>query len=90
MKTIDTQSALYTTEQVRALDRAAMAGGIPGVELMQRAAAAGFASIRKRWPQARSVCVLCGPGNNGGDGFFVAKLAHEAGLLAVGQRRRAG
>ena len=80
MKPTDVQTALYTTDQVRALDRAAMAGGIPGIELMQRAATAAFASLRKRWPQARSVCVLCGPGNNGGDGFLVAKLAHEAGM----------
>lgn len=80
MTGIDAKTALYTTEQVRALDRAAIAGGIPGIELMQRAAAAAFASLRRRWPQARSVCVLCGPGNNGGDGFLLAALAHEAGL----------
>src|SRR5690348_18397216 len=83
MTAIDPQTALYTTGQARALDRAAMAGGIPGGELMQRAAAAAFASLRRRWPQARSVCVLCGPGNNGGDGFLVAKLAHEGGLQAT-------
>jgi NAD(P)H-hydrate epimerase len=76
----DAKNALYTTEQARALDRAAIAGGIPGIELMQRAATAAFASLRRRWPHARSVCVLCGPGNNGGDGFFVAMLAREAGL----------
>src|SRR6185437_11914153 len=81
MKATDPQIALYTTEQVRALDRAATLDlGIPGIELMRRAAAAAFACLRKRWPQARSVCVLCGPGNNGGDGFFVAMLAHEAGM----------
>src|SRR5690348_7904318 len=83
MTAIDPQTALYTTGQARALDRAAMAGGISGIELMQRAATAAFASLRRRWPQARSVCVLCGPGNNGGDGFLVAKLAHEAGLKAT-------
>src|SRR5690348_14502206 len=90
MKPTDVQAALYTTEQVRALDRAAIAGGIPGIELMRRAATAAFASLRKRWPQARSVCVLCGPGNNGGDGFLVAMLAHEAGLktavIALGEK----
>jgi NAD(P)H-hydrate epimerase len=83
MKPTDVQAALYTTEQVRALDRAAIAGGVSGIELMQRAAAAAFAALRRRWPQARSVCVLCGPGNNGGDGFLVAMLAHEAGLKAT-------
>lgn len=83
MTDIDAKTALYTTEQVRALDRAAISGGITGIELMQRAAAAAFASLRRRWPQAQSVCVLCGPGNNGGDGFLVAKLAREAGLQAT-------
>jgi len=84
MQTADAQAALYTTGQIRALDRAATLDfGIPGIELMQRAGAAAFASLRRRWPQARSVCVLCGPGNNGGDGFLVALLAHEAGLKAT-------
>lgn len=83
MKATDVQIALYSTEQVRALDRAATLDfGIPGIELMGRAATAAFASLRRRWPQARSVCVLCGPGNNGGDGFLLAKLAHEAGTHA--------
>lgn len=83
MAAIDANTALYTTEQSRALDRAASLDlGIPGGELMQRAAAAAFASLRRRWPQARSVCVLCGPGNNGGDGFLVAMLAHQAGMQA--------
>ncbi|HET9836067.1 MAG TPA: NAD(P)H-hydrate dehydratase [Rhodanobacteraceae bacterium] len=83
MQTADVHTALYTTGQVRALDRAAIAGGVAGIELMQRAAAAAFASLRRRWPQAHSVCVLCGPGNNGGDGFLLATLAHEAGLKAT-------
>lgn len=83
MKATDVQTALFTTEQVRAIDRAAIAGGVPGIELMQRAANAALASLRRHWPQARSVCVLCGPGNNGGDGFLLAALAHEAGLKTV-------
>lgn len=75
--------ALYTVAQVRALDRRAIeALGIPGYELMRRAAAAAFASLRRRWPEARRVAVYCGPGNNGGDGFLLALLAHEAGLAA--------
>lgn len=73
--------ALYTVAQVRALDRRAIDGlGIPGHELMRRAAAAAFASLRRCWPQARRVAVYCGPGNNGGDGFLLALLAREAGL----------
>lgn len=54
--------------------------GIPGIELMRRAGAAAFAVLRERWPEARFISVLCGGGNNGGDGYVVARLAHEAGL----------
>jgi NAD(P)H-hydrate epimerase len=73
--------ALYTAAQVRALDaRAIEELGIPGHELMRRAATAAFASLRRRWPQARRIAVYCGPGNNGGDGFLLALLAREAGL----------
>ncbi|TAN05375.1 MAG: NAD(P)H-hydrate dehydratase [Rhodanobacteraceae bacterium] len=78
----DPQTALYTTAQVRALDRAAIAGGIPGIELMERAARAALDVLRRRWSQARTLCVLCGPGNNGGDGFLLAALARAAGLQA--------
>lgn len=73
-------TALYTVEQVRSLDRAAIAGGIPGAELMQRAATAAFALLRARWPNARRVLVFAGSGNNGGDAFLVAKLATLVGL----------
>ncbi|BFI95563.1 MAG: bifunctional ADP-dependent NAD(P)H-hydrate dehydratase/NAD(P)H-hydrate epimerase [Rhodanobacter sp.] len=72
---------LYTVAQVRALDRRAVeALGVPGFELMRRAAWAAFSALRRRWPQARRIAVHCGPGNNGGDGFLLALLAREAGL----------
>lgn len=74
-------TALYTVAQVRAFDRAAIdTHGIAGYELMQRAAAAAFAGLRKRWPQARRIIVLCGSGNNGGDGYVLARLALAAGF----------
>ncbi|MET3651438.1 NAD(P)H-hydrate dehydratase [Dyella japonica] len=74
---------LYTVDQVRALDRRAIEQlGIPGYELMQRAAAAALVCLRQHWPQARRTAVYCGPGNNGGDGFLLAALAREAGLHA--------
>jgi NAD(P)H-hydrate epimerase len=82
MANLDPQSALFTTAQVRALDQAAIGDGIAGIELMERAARAALDVLRRRWPQARSVCVLCGPGNNGGDGFLSAVLARAAGLQA--------
>jgi NAD(P)H-hydrate epimerase len=73
--------ALYRAEQVRALDRAAIDGlGIPGASLMERAGEAAFTVLRDTWPGARDVTVLCGIGNNGGDGYVVARLAQGAGL----------
>lgn len=71
---------LYRAEQVRELDRVAIEEhGIPGIELMERAGYAAFAVLRKRWPRTRSIAVLCGVGNNGGDGFILARLAQQAG-----------
>jgi len=83
---------LYTVEEVRALDRRAINElGIPGYELMQRAAAAALVCLRHHWPHARHIAVYCGPGNNGGDGFLLAALARDAGLhaevFALGESR---
>lgn len=72
--------ALYTAAQVRALDQAAIASHCPGAELMQRAGQAAYDLLRQRWPGARRLTVLCGPGNNGGDGYVVARLARGDGL----------
>lgn len=84
---------LYRSAQVRALDRLAIAGGIPADELMARAGSAALALLRTRWPRARRVLVVCGPGNNGGDGYVLARRAHESGLgvsvIAVGGAPRA-
>ena len=73
-------TALYTAAQTRELDRLAIAAGTPGAELMQRAGLFAFNELCERWPEARRIAVLCGGGNNGGDGYVVAALAHEAGL----------
>jgi NAD(P)H-hydrate epimerase len=86
-------SAIYTSEQVRALDKAAIARfGIPGFELMTRAADAAFAALLERWPNARNVVVFCGAGDNAGDGYLVARLAHARGMsvrvVAVGNPER--
>ncbi len=74
-------SDLYTVAQVRALEQAALnAPGGSGFKLMHAAAAAALDCLRRHWPQARSIAVCCGPGNNGGDGFLFASLAREAGF----------
>lgn len=75
------QNNLYRAEQVRAMDQYAIKTlGISGTVLMERAGAAAFKLLQARWPQARHITVICGTGNNGGDGFVVARLAAEAGL----------
>lgn len=74
-------ATLYTADQSRALDRTAIDEfGIPGFKLMQRAGHAAFVVMLERWPQMRSVTLLCGGGNNGGDGFVMASLAVQKGL----------
>jgi NAD(P)H-hydrate epimerase len=73
--------SLYRAEQVRELDRRAIEdAGIKGGELMQRAGQAAFDLLRHEWPGARRIAVMCGSGNNGGDGFVLARLASQAGL----------
>src|ERR1043165_8510183 len=70
----------YSSAQVRELDRRAIADyRIPAYSLMQRAAAAAWRVLRERWPAARTTHVLAGSGNNGGDGYEVARLAKAAG-----------
>ena len=86
-------NALYRAEQVREFDRIAIEEfGVAGFVLMERAGAAAFHALRARWPHARHVGVVCGAGNNAGDGFVVARLAHEHGLevtlACLGERER--
>jgi hydroxyethylthiazole kinase-like uncharacterized protein yjeF len=72
--------ALYDTKSARALDVRATAelGGDP-FELMRRAGRAAWHCALRHWPNAQQIVVVCGPGNNGGDGYVFARLAVEAG-----------
>jgi len=72
---------LYTAAQTRELDRCAIEDyGVPGIILMSRAAAACFECLLGIWPEPQGIHVLCGTGNNGGDGFLIADLAHKRGI----------
>ena len=74
-------ATLYTAAQCRALDRTAIQYfGIPGFKLMQRAGHAAFVVLLETWPDIDSLTLMCGGGNNGGDGFVMAVLAHQKGL----------
>ena len=74
-------SALYSVAQVRAFDAQAIASqGVTGYTLMQRAGEAAVRALRAGWPAARRVGVACGAGNNGGDGYVVARALRAAGM----------
>ncbi|MCH8959683.1 MAG: NAD(P)H-hydrate epimerase, partial [Proteobacteria bacterium] len=72
---------LYLASQVREFDRRAIEDhALPGYTLMTRAGEAVFAVIRERWPAAGTLAIVCGAGNNAGDGLVVARLALAANL----------
>jgi ADP-dependent NAD(P)H-hydrate dehydratase / NAD(P)H-hydrate epimerase len=76
--------ALYRREQVQRFDQTAIRQfGIAGELLMERAGRFSFSALQRQWPGARQVTVVCGTGNNGGDGYVIARLAQQAGLDAV-------
>lgn len=70
-------SSLYTAAQVRSLDQAAIAGGIPGIQLMKRAGRAAFDLLLERFGNPALISVYAGGGNNGGDGYVLAGLAAQ-------------
>lgn len=78
---------ILTAAQMRALEAAAIASGrVTGLDLMERAGAAVVEAIEEFWPEmagpggrGRRAVILCGPGNNGGDGFVVARLLYQKG-----------
>jgi NAD(P)H-hydrate epimerase len=70
--------ALLTVGQMAQADAAAIGAGTSGWQLMQNAGRAVAQAVWQRW-SARPVLVLCGPGNNGGDGWVVATYLRDAG-----------
>jgi len=77
-------TACLTAAQMRAIEAAAIASGeVTGLELMERAGAGVVAAVMEEWPALaegpQRAVVLCGPGNNGGDGYVVARLLRARG-----------
>jgi len=72
---------LYTAAQVRELDRIAIEDyQIKGLCLMERASWATFQSLKEHFPNAQNIAVICGIGNNAGDGYVIARLCAISGL----------
>ena len=77
-------TALYSVAQVRQLDHRAIEDyGIPATVLMKRAGQAAFNHLLQLWPEPNHLQVLCGGGNNGGDGYVIAALAAQRKLPVV-------
>jgi len=86
---------LYTAAQVRELDRVAIhERAIDGYQLMSRAGRVLADCVLRRWPQVSEVCIVCGAGNNGGDGYVLGRLLRDSGievtLLALADPDRLG
>ncbi len=87
----DAREALLTTREMYRADAAALAAGVSGQQLMEAAGAAVARLAGMRWTP-RPTLVLCGPGNNGGDGFVAARILAKAGwpvrVALLGARER--
>jgi NAD(P)H-hydrate epimerase len=71
----------YSAKQVLENEaRVAQNQQIAMYQLMERAGSAAFEQLQQYWPKASTILVVCGKGNNGGDGFVIARLAHLAGM----------
>lgn len=88
------RAAVLTVEEMYAADRAAVAAGVPSLSLMEAAGTAVANAVERRVRalglRGRTVAVLCGPGNNGGDGFVAARVLAARGwrvrLSLLGRR----
>lgn len=70
--------ALLTCGEMQRAEQTAFARGIPSFSIMQRAGEAVARAVQEKWKPCR-ILVLCGPGNNGGDGFVIAEALRRAG-----------
>ncbi len=73
--------AVHSASSVREFEARAIANGVAGYTLMKRAGEGALRILRTRWPRVASIAVVCGGGNNAGDGYVLARFARAAGLL---------
>ena len=83
---------LLSNAEMAEADRQTIAGGVAGIDLMERAGRAVADAVSARHPAGSRIAVVAGPGNNGGDGFVAARLLAERGynveVLLVGDAAR--
>jgi hydroxyethylthiazole kinase-like uncharacterized protein yjeF len=83
---------LLTNAEMAQADRLTIAAGVPGIDLMENAGRAIADAVMARHPPGSLICVVAGPGNNGGDGFVAARLlagrGHRVRLLLLGDPAR--
>ena len=85
---------IVTAAQMKEIERAGNAHGLPYLQMMENAGMAAYAELQKQLPQPGRLLVVCGKGNNGGDGFVIARAAAKDGwnvtvLLAEGEPKTA-
>lgn len=73
-------TALLTPEEMGRADKFTIENGVPGIVLMERAGQAVARAAREMAASGSKVLVLCGPGNNGGDGFIAARCLEASGF----------
>ena len=85
---------IVTAAQMKEIEQAGDAHGLPYPQMMENAGLAAYAELQKQFPHPGRLLVVCGKGNNGGDGFVIARAAAKDGwnvtvLLAEGWKPRA-
>lgn len=83
MMPILSQMALYQTQSIRRCEQLAIQLGFSESELMSRAGLSAFSTLMSLYPSVRKIAVFCGNGNNAGDGYVLARHAHEAGFSVI-------
>ena len=85
---------IVTAAQMKEIERAGNAHGLPYLQMMENAGLAAYTELQKQFPQPGRLLVVCGKGNNSGDGFVIARAAAKAGwsvtvFLAEGEPKTA-